>query len=182
MVIDESGFFLNPLVRRTWARKGKTPVLRTFGRRRAKVSVVAALSVAPGRRRTGLYFHADAKHYLTAQTIVAFLREMLGHLRGPLIVLWDGGTNHKGPLIRDLLARYPRLHLEPLPTYAPHLNPVEFIWSYLKYGRLANFVPKDLRHLDQTVQAHLSEVRRRPSLLKSLWLGSELPFPNTDFT
>ena len=69
-----------------------------------------------------------------------------------------------------------------MPAYAPHLNPVEFIWSYLKYGRLANFVPKDLRHLDQTVQAHLSEVRRRPRLLKSLWLGSELPFPNTDFT
>jgi hypothetical protein len=34
-------------------------------------------------------------------------------------------------------------------------NPVEFVWSYLKYGRLANFVPKHLGHLDQTVQAHL---------------------------
>jgi hypothetical protein len=53
---------------------------------------------------------------------------------------------------------------------------VEFVWSYLKYGRLANFVPKPLRHLDQTVQAHLSEVTHKPSLLKSLWLGSELPF------
>ena len=119
MLIDESGFFLNPLVRRTWARKGKTPVLRTFGGRRDKVSVVAALSVAPGRRRIGLYFHADAQHYLAAQTIVAFLREVLGHLGGRVIVVWDGGSNHKGPLIRDLLARYPRLQLEPLPAYAP---------------------------------------------------------------
>jgi DDE superfamily endonuclease len=117
--IDQSGFFLNPLVRRTWARKGKTPLLRTFGRRGDKVSVVAALSVAPGRRRLGLYFHADAPHYSAAQTIVVFLREGLGHLRGRLIVLWDGGSNHKGPLIRELLARYPRLHLEPLPAYAP---------------------------------------------------------------
>jgi hypothetical protein len=119
VLIDESGFFLNPLVRRTWARKGKTPVLRTFGGHRDKVSVVAALSVAPGRRRTGLYFHADAQHCIGAPTIVAFLREVLRHLRGPVIVLWDGGTNHKGPLIRELLARYPRLQLEPLPTYAP---------------------------------------------------------------
>jgi len=182
VLIDESGFFLNPLVRRTWARKGKTPLLRTFGRRRDKVSVVAALSVAPGRRRLGLYFHADAQHYIAAQTSVVFLREVLGHLRGRLIVLWDGGSNHKGPLIRELLARYPRLHLEPLPADAPQLNPVEFIWSYLKYGRLANFVPKHLCHLDQTVQAHLSDVRHRPGLLKSLWLGSELPFPNMDIT
>jgi putative transposase len=182
VLIDESGFFLNPLVRRTWAPKGKTPVLRTFGCHRHKVSVVAALSVAPGRRHIGLYFHADAKHYISAQTIVAFLREMLRHLRGRVIVLWDGGTNPKGPLIRGLLARYPRLQLEPLPAYAPQLNPVEFIWSYLKYGRLANFVPKHLGHLDQTVQAQLREIKQRPSLLKSLWLGSELPFPNTDFT
>jgi putative transposase len=178
VLIDESGFFLNPLVRRIWARKGKTPVLRTFGRRRRKVSVVAALSVAPGRR-IGLYVHADAQHAIGAPTIVAFLREVLGHLRGRVIVLWDGGTNHKGPLIRELLARYPRLGLEPLPTYAPQLNPVEFVWSYLKYGQLANFVPKHLRQLDQTVQAHLSDVRHRPSLLKSLWIVSELTFPNT---
>ena len=49
MLIDESGFFLNPLVRRTWAPKGKTPVLPSWGRHRDKVSVIAALSVAPRR-------------------------------------------------------------------------------------------------------------------------------------
>jgi putative transposase len=98
VLIDESGFFLNPLVRRTWARKGKTPVLRTLGRHRDKVSVVAALSVAPGRRRTGLYFHADAKHSIAAQTMVAFLREVLGHLRGRVIVVWDGGSKPQGPV------------------------------------------------------------------------------------
>ena len=91
-------------------------MIRTSGRRRDKVSVVAASSVPPGRRRTGLYFQADAKHAIAAPTIVAFVREVLGHLRGRVIILWDGGTNHKDPLIRDLLARYPRLQLEPLPT------------------------------------------------------------------
>ena len=75
--------------------------------------------MAPGWRRTGLYFHADAQHTIGAPAIVVFLCEVLGHLRGRVIVLWDGGTNHKGPLIRELLARYPRLELEPLPTYAP---------------------------------------------------------------
>lgn len=97
MLIDESSLFLNPLVRRTWAPKGKTPVLRTFSRRRDKVSVVAALSVAPGRRRTGLYFHDNAQQPIAAPTIVAFLLELPGHLRGRVIALWDGGANHKGP-------------------------------------------------------------------------------------
>jgi putative transposase len=144
--------------------------------------VVAAISVAPSRRRVGLYFRADARHYITADTMAAFLREVLGHLRGRVIVVWDSGSNHKGLPIRELLASYPRLHLEALPAYSPQLNPVEFIWSYLKYGRLANFVPQHVQHLDQVVQAHLSEVRHTPGLLKSLWLGSELPFPHTDIT
>jgi hypothetical protein len=119
-------------VRRTWAPKGKTPILRSWGRHRDKVSVIAALSVAPPLRRLGLYFLADPKHYVAAETVVKFLRALLKHLRGRVIVVWDGGSNHKGPLVRALCARYPRLHLERLPAYAPELNPVEQVWSHLK--------------------------------------------------
>ncbi len=54
VLIDESGFFLNPLVLRTWAARGRTPVLTGFGRHRDKVSTIAAISVAPRRRRLGL--------------------------------------------------------------------------------------------------------------------------------
>ena len=75
MLVDESGFFLNPLVRRTWAKRGQTPTLRTWGRHRDKVSVAAALSVAPRHRRLGLYFRTDAKHYFNGERIALFLRE-----------------------------------------------------------------------------------------------------------
>lgn len=176
-MIDESGFFLNPLVRRTWAPKGKTPRLRSFGRHRDKVSVVAALSLAPRRRRLGLYFHTDPKHYVTAQTMVKFLRGMLARLRGRVIVIWDGGSSHRGPLIRALCSCYRRLHLEALPAYAPDCNPVEMLWSHLKHGRMANFVPRHVRHLDRIVRSHLHAVGKIPGLLKALWRGSELPFP-----
>ncbi len=179
MLIDESGFLLNPVVRRTWARQGQTPVLPSWGRHRDKVSVIAALSVASQRRRLGLFFHPDARHYLDAQAVADFLRHLLRHLRDEVIVVWDGGSNHKGPLVRAVCADFPRLHLERLPAYAPDLNPVEFVWSHLKYGRMANFIPRNVRHLDQVVQTHLRTVRQSPGLLKRLWLGSKLPFPYT---
>jgi putative transposase len=182
VLIDESGFFLNPLVRRTWAKKGKTPVLRSFGRHRDKVSTIAALSVAPLRRRLGLFFRTDPKNYIAAETVVSFLRDLLKHLRGRVIVVWDRGSNHKGALMHALRSRFARLHLEPLPAYAPDSNPVEFIWSHLKYGRMANFVPRHVRHLNQVVQTHLHEVGQSPGLLKQLWKGSKLPFPVPAFT
>ena len=48
------------------------------------------------------------------------------------------------PAVRKFLARNRRLRLERLPAYSPDLNPVEAVWSWLKYGRLANFVPAEI--------------------------------------
>ena len=45
VLINESGLFLNPLVRRTWAPKGQTPVLEADGGHRKKVSVIGGISV-----------------------------------------------------------------------------------------------------------------------------------------
>ena len=107
---------------------------------------------------------------------MAFLRGLLLRLRGRVIVVWNGGGNPKGPAIRELLQRFPRLHLERLPGYAPDLNPVEMIWAYLKHGRLSNFVPRHVRHLDRVVVDHLAELRGDPALIRSLWAGLKLPF------
>ena len=91
-------------------------------------------------------------------------------------MIWDGGSNHKGPAIRAVTDRFPRLTLERLPGYAPDLNPVEMVWGHLKHGRMANFVPRHVKHLDRVVRGHLGDVARSPSLIKSLWAGSKLPF------
>ena len=61
--------------------------------------------MAPTLRRLGLYWLADPKNYVAAETVVEFLRELLKHLRGRVIVVWDGGSNHKGSLIRAFCTR-----------------------------------------------------------------------------
>jgi hypothetical protein len=47
---------MSPLVRRSWAPRGVTPILCQRTRRREKVSAIAALCVAPTRGRIHLYF------------------------------------------------------------------------------------------------------------------------------
>ena len=177
MLIDESGFFLNPTVRRSQAPKGQTPVLESFGGHRDKVSAIAALSVSAKARRVGLYFATETDRYLSNVEVADFLVDLLRHLRGKVVVVWDGGPNHKGEPIRAVLHRYPRLRLERLPAYSPELNPVEWLWSYLKYGKLANFVPAGVSHLDDVVLGHLIDSKFQQSLLRQLWKGSDLPFP-----
>jgi hypothetical protein len=43
-----------PLVRRTWAPRGQTPILLRRTRSRDKVSMIATVTVSPRHRRVGL--------------------------------------------------------------------------------------------------------------------------------
>ena len=47
-------------------------------------------------------------------------------------VIWDNAAYHKGPDVREFLARSEcRIHLIHLPPYCPHLNPIERLWAVM---------------------------------------------------
>jgi transposase len=179
--IDESGCFLAPLVRRTLALRGQTPhffhKVRHEGRGRDKVSMLGALTLSPKIGRLGLYFSNLVNDYFDHVAVAWFLRQLLKHLRGPVIVVWDRGPMHRGPAIRQLQQDYPRLILERLPAYAPELNPTEGVWTYVKWGRLCNFAPPDSPTLEKHVFNELHAIRRHQKRLRGFWTRSKLPLP-----
>ena len=172
MFLDESGFLLIPNVRRTWAPRGKTPILR-HRCRRDKISAISAVTVSPQRQRVGLYlqFYRDN---ITQTEVSIFLRYLLRHLRGPIMLLWDGGTIHKGEEVNQILQRNPRLHCESFPAYAPELNPDEFVWRHFKQ-RLANGRPDNIDELMETLCKITTRVRKRQDLMISFVTASDLP-------
>ena len=172
--LDESGFLLIPTVRRTWAPRGDTPVIR-HRYRRDKISAISAVTLSPTRRRCGLHAHF---HYdnITHIEVALFLRLLLRHLTGHIIVLMDNGSIHGGEAVHALLARHPRLHIEWFPPYAPELNPDELVWSYLK-GELANGSPESVETLMDDLTRELRRVRRMPAIVRAFIVGSELSSP-----
>ena len=115
-MIDESGVLLSPLVKRTLAPRGHTPVLPIRVRHREKVSMIAALTLSPLRRKTRLFFALHKNASINHQRVAWFLGQLLGHLRRRrLIVIWDNGRMHRGPAIRSLLKRTHRLQIKPIP-------------------------------------------------------------------
>jgi len=163
---------LLPTVRRTWAPRGKTPLLR-HRYRRDKVSAISAVTVSPRRHRCGLYAHFHCDN-ITQFEVALFLRLLLRHLAGVVIVLWDGGSIHGGPAVTQLLARHPRLLVERFPAYAPELNPDELVWNYLK-GELANGRPDTVNELLDDLTRVTRRLRRAPALLRGFVVGSALP-------
>jgi transposase len=170
--LDESGFLLIPTVRRTWAPRGQTPIVH-HRYRRDKISAISAISVSARRRHLGFYIHFHPSN-ITHVEVAVFLRALLRHLRGPVIVVWDGGPIHKGADVRALLARHSRLHVERFPGYAPELNPDEFVWAHFK-AHLANGRPDTVTELLATLGRLSRRLRRRPDLLRAFVHASELP-------
>ena len=177
VLIDESGLLMAPLVRRTLAPKGQTPLLRHKANHRQKVSLITALTLSPKRQRLGLYFSSLLDDSYDSWTVAWFLRQLLKHLRGPVILICDRGAMHRGPEIRQLQAACPRLEIEYLPPYAPDLNPVEQVWTYLKWHRLCNYAPPDCQTLDAVAADELQKIRKNSDRLRSFWEGSNLPWP-----
>lgn len=136
---------------------------------------MAALTVSPRRHRLGLYFATYPRSFVNQERAADFLRNLLKRLRGAVIVVWDGGPMHKGEAIRAVLRDLPRLSLERLPPYTPELNPVEYLWSHLKYGTLSNFMPDDLFHLDTVLKQRLCRARKSSARLRSFFKQSGLP-------
>jgi transposase len=177
--VDESGLLMAPLVRRTWAIRGQRPILRQRGRHREKVSVTGAYWWAPGRRESlGWIYETLPDAYYNSERTAAFLEVLMRKVPERMIVVWDGGNMHKGDPIREAVERFcPRLHLEKLPPYAPKINPVEQVWSWLKYSRLCNSAPQDAAELNIAIKRELNRIVDNQDFLLSMWHGSDLPVP-----
>jgi transposase len=172
LFVDESGFLLVPNVCKTWAPRGQTPLLHHMYRR-DRISVIGAISVSPVRRRLNHYYRLHFSN-IRRGDVAVFLRQVLRHIRGPVIVLWDSGSIHEGDPIRELCRSVRRLRLEHFPVYAPELNPEEGVWNHAK-RRLANGSPRDLVELVHDLMKTLDTLRRSPRKLRGCVEGSDLP-------
>jgi transposase len=164
---------LQPTVRRTWAPKGQTPILRSYDRR-DRLSAISAVTVSPQRRRLGLYFDI-LDHNVKADDFEAFVDHLLRRVRRPIILVIDRYSVHRGAAKRLRARHGKRVEIEWLPAYAPELNPDEQVWNHTKYADLANFVPDDALHLGRSVAASLRQTRSQQSLLRSFFKQAKLP-------
>jgi transposase len=170
-----------PFVHRTWAPRGQTPVLQTRTRHHRHLSLIGALTISPQRYRLGWYLHFHADRSIRQEQVIAFLRDLLRHLRGPVFLIWDRLNAHRGKKVQAFLARNQRLQTDFLPPYAPELNPNEYGWSYLKCHSLANYAPEQLTELETTTRRAVANVQTEQALLRSFVKATKLPirFPRS---
>jgi transposase len=122
-----------------------------------------------------LYFRLHPAENIATVQVIAFLGQLQHHLRQPLAVVWDRLLAHWAKKTRAYIGAAPVLHVAYLPPYAPELNPVEYLWSYLKGPVLANFAPLELVQLTNAARGKSRSIQRQPKLLRSFIKHSPLP-------
>lgn len=155
---------LQPLLRRTWAPRGQTPVMKAWDRH-DRLTAVTALALTPGRRRCDLFFELldhNAKHEDFFWFVVMLHRE----IPHPLTIVWDRLSAHfkAARMLSELGCKWVRFVY--LPPYCPDLNPVEHVWATTKLGRLANWPAPNIDAVEDRVTEDFTRQANEQSLLK----------------
>ena len=140
-----------------------------------KLSAISALTVSPRQQHLGLYLRLATNRALTGLDVRAFLRALLRHLRGAVVLLWDRGTIHTRREVTAYLAAHPRVSPYDFPPYAPELNPAEHIWTQAD-AALANGTPPHLVQLRRRLRRATRRLRSAQPLLWACIKASDLPW------
>jgi transposase len=168
--LDESGFSLIPLMPRTWAPRGQTPVLR---HRMSWPKLSAIGAIAPNPHLWLRLIQGTVK----SDDVVRFVRQLLRSCPRPIMLFLDGLGAHWSGRTREALGAYPgRLSVHRLPAYAPELNPAEGLYAQLKGHFLRGYCPPDLATLQNAIRRGVRHIRRHPNLIRACFHRTPLSF------
>jgi transposase len=132
------------------------------------------LSMAAGITLWQFYFRLY-EGSMGKEEIRDFLQHLWKQIRRPMLVIWDRLPGHRSRLVKGYVdSLNGNIELHYLPAYAPELNPVEYVWGYLKQHELPNFCPRDLWNLSCAARSALRSMQRRKTIVSACWKQASL--------
>lgn len=133
-----------------------------------KISVIGALTISPKTGRLGIctLLSADNQNICSDQTL-DFLKLLRRSIKGSILICWDKGRVHQSREVNAYLDAHPEIKIEEFPSYAPELNPIEFLWSAIKKMHLANYCASNLTVLRLKIENELIRIKMRKDLIAS---------------
>ncbi len=156
--VDEAHFRADVDLRQMWSLRGEPALVNsTSPRLGEKATYYSAVCL-----ETGEIEAMSIADTCTAETTVAFLKQLREHHSEPLIILWDNGPAHRGPELRTWLSTPNlRLRLVPLPAYSPDFNADEAVWDWVREEATANICFGTKDKVEQAVDAFFATIACR---------------------
>jgi transposase len=158
---DETGISNQDQIGRSYAPKGKTPVIARSAKRIAR-SMISAVSNR-GLMRFMLYEGA-----LNADRFIAFLRRLIKDAGRKVILIVDNLKVHKAGKVQAWVESHAHeIELFYLPSYAPDHNPTEYLNNDLKQQLRQQPQAGSEQELTRRTRSVLRAIQRSPDRLQA---------------
>ena len=124
-----------------------------------RLSIAGALVYEPDGSDAHLVFELRPGAY-NDETLIEFLSDVhqLEQQRSVLLI-WDGLPSHRSRRMTEWVASQRNwLSIEPLPGYAPDLNPIELVWGNVKSNELANLCADSISEVAESAEDGLQRI------------------------
>jgi transposase len=160
---DETGLRSDDVRGRSYAPRGRTPVVRVC-HRRAGLSLITAVTNR-GKLRWMIVDGA-----VNAPTFIRFLERLIREARCKVFLILDRLQAHRARLTRDWLdAHRSEIEVHYLPAYSPELNPDEGANADLKQAVPRKAPARSKEQLKRTAVSHMRSLSRRPQRIRAIF-------------
>jgi transposase len=160
---DETGLRPDDVRGRSYAPRGRTPVVRVC-HKRAGLSLISAVT----NRGELRWMVVDGA--VNAPAFIRFLERLVRDARCKIFLILDRLKAHRARLTRDWLAEH-RAEIEVfyLPSYSPDLNPDEGVHADLKHAVPRKAPARSKQQLRRAAIGHMRRLSRMPKRIRSIF-------------
>jgi len=160
---DETGVRADDVRGRSYAPRGRTPVVRVC-QTRIKLSLITAVT-NKGKLRWMIVDGA-----VDGPTFIRFLERLIRDTRGKVFLIVDRLKAHRARQVRDWLeARRSEIEVHYLPSYSPELNPDEGVNADLKQALPRLEPARSKEQLRRAADRHMRSQSRRPQRIRAVF-------------
>ena len=161
---DEASFAQWGSLSYTWARRGRQPEVPTSGKRKG-YKVFGAIEYFSGR-----LFYQGIEGRFNSESYQAFLQRIMAQTTQHLFLIHDGARYHTSASTQAFLAAHSaRITAEPLPSYSPDYNPIEYLWKKTKKRATHNKYFKEFAAMTVSVEKALAYFATHPDTVLGLF-------------
>jgi transposase len=160
---DETGLRSDDVRGRSYAPRGRTPLVRVC-HKRASLSLISAVA-NKGELR---WMAADGA--VNAPTLIRFLQRLIRDAQQKVFLILDRLKAHRARLTRDWLAEH-RSEIEVfyLPPYSPELNPDEGVNADFKQAVPRKAPARSKQQLKRATISHMRSLAKQPKRIRAIF-------------
>lgn len=158
---DETGLRSDDVRGRSYAPKGRTPVVQVCSNRESLALISSVTN--QGKVRWMVFDGA-----LNAKILIRFLKRLLEAAQRKVFLILDNLRVHHAKVVRQWLAtQVERIEVFYLPSYSPELNPDECLNADLKQAVTTKAPARSKGQLKKATVAHLRKLSKSPQRIKN---------------